>query len=64
LSQKAELLISADALKKSLIYLRVNYHNLSGKELEKWLNEHVSKVIYLSETEAKIYFKLLDVLVG
>jgi site-specific DNA recombinase len=63
-SQKMELLISADTLKKALIYLKVNYQSLTNKDLEKWLNEHVSKIVYVSEKEVIICFKLLDDLVG
>ena len=64
MSQKTELLISADTLKKALIYLKVNYQNLPNKDLEKWLNEHVLKIVYVSESEVEICFKLLDNLVG
>ena len=63
-SQKMELLISVDTLKKALIYLKVNYQSLTNKDLEKWLNEHVSQIVYVSEKEVTICFKLLDDLVG
>ena len=63
-SQKTELIVSSDTLKKSLIYLKVNYQSLSNKDLEKWLNEHVSKIVYISEKEVGVYFKVLNDLVG
>ncbi|RAP26274.1 hypothetical protein DID74_02320 [Candidatus Marinamargulisbacteria bacterium SCGC AG-333-B06] len=63
-SKKMEFLINPDSLKKALVFLKVNYQLLTGKELQKWLNEHVSKIIYVSEMEVEICFKLLDDLVG
>ena len=35
-----------------------------NKNLERWLNQHVSKIVYVSEKEVEICFKLLDDLVG
>ncbi|MFC1771512.1 recombinase family protein [Candidatus Margulisiibacteriota bacterium] len=64
LSKKVESLLSVDQLKKALIFFKINYQQLSEKELKNWFYENVSKIIYQSEKEVVIYFKLLDDLVG
>ena len=63
-SQKSDQLISGDGLKKALIFLKVNYQTLPDKELEKWLGMHISRIVYISDKEVDICFKLLDDLVG
>jgi site-specific DNA recombinase len=63
-SQKTDQLISIDTLKKALIFLKVNYQTLPAKDLSKWLSQHVSRIVYVSEKKVDICFKLLDDLVG